>query len=81
MSTDPASIPEHVCRIASEAAFAEGVRTVDSCAVFIAAALDALMDEKSVVVEQPDRVLKHGIDPAFVRPSDVLAAVLARKAT
>lgn len=82
MPIDPASIPQHVVDAAlyeiencpSDAALARDMPAA------IAAALDALMDDEPVAVPDPDHNVREDL-MLDVRPSDVLAAVLAREET
>lgn len=78
MPTDPASIPEHVvevlhkalCGCALPAGSDRSYRTV------AAAMLDALMDDKHVPALDEGAYAPKNHE-AWVKPSDVLAAVLA----
>ena len=79
MSVDPASIPLDVIAASREGHVAAGDDR-NPWRWAIAAALAALMDDEPVEVDAMDMVTGFSY-LMRVRPSDVLAAVLARKAS
>ena len=75
---DPASIPQHVVDAAQDARAGSYPHFENELRWMLAAAFDALMDDESVkVLYEP--TASRGV--VSVRPSDVLEAVLARKAS
>lgn len=84
MPTDPASIPEHVVEAALDAMYpartgGRGAAEAEALARrAIAAALGALFNDEPVEVYDVSVHMSDRDMTATVRPSEVLAAVLAR---
>ena len=76
--TDAASIPSHVVRAAHNAPNDLQDPPSRTMAAAIAAALDALFTDEPLAVTDTNLEGQVAVPKAKVRPSDVLAAVLAR---